>query len=46
VHGIVNHTLGFVSQDGTHTNNFEFLVTFKNFDERENGVKRINIEVG
>jgi hypothetical protein len=42
-HCVANHSLGFVSADGTNTNTIEGLVSFKSKNEKENGVKRINI---
>lgn len=46
VHRVVNHSLGFVSPDGTHTNNIEgFWSHFKATMRKENGVKRTNIDL-
>jgi len=44
-HRVVNHTHGFVAEDGTHTNNIEsFWGHFKNTMRKENGVRRNNID--
>lgn len=45
VHHVVNHSLGFVGPDGTHSNNIEgFWSHLKSTMRKENGVKRINID--
>ena len=45
LHRIVNHSEGFVSQDGTHTNNIEsFWSHLKSTMRKENGVMRANID--
>lgn len=46
VHHVVNHSLGFVAPDGSHTNNIEgFWAHLKSEMRRENGVKRDNIDI-
>lgn len=43
-HRIVNHSEGFVAEDGTHTNNIEgFWSHLKSQMRKENGVKRENL---
>lgn len=44
-HRTVNHSIGFVGEDGIHTNNIEgFWSHLKGSMRRENGVKRENID--
>jgi hypothetical protein len=44
-HQVVNHSVGFVAEDGTHTNNIEgFWAHLKSCMRKENGVKRVNID--
>jgi hypothetical protein len=44
-HRVVNHSIGFLSEDGVHTNNIEcFWSHLKASMRKENGVKRINID--
>lgn len=45
VHSIVNHSMGFISPDGIHTNNQEgFWAHLKASMRKEHGVKRVNID--
>lgn len=45
VHRNVNHSVGFVAPDGTHTNNIEgFWSHLKSSMRKENGVKRVYID--
>lgn len=44
-HHVVNHSIGFVSNEGIHTNNIEcFWSHLKTSMRKENGVKRVNID--
>lgn len=44
-HRVVNHSMGFVGSDGTHTNNIEaFWSHMKSSMRKENGVMRVNID--
>lgn len=45
-HSVVNHTNGFINEEGIHTNNIEaFWSHLKSSMRKENGVKRANIDV-
>lgn len=45
LHRVVNHSQGFISEDGIHTNNIEgFWSHLKGQMRAENGVKRVNID--
>lgn len=44
-HHVVNHTTGFVAEDGTNTNSIEcFWSHMKSSMRKENGVKRVNVD--
>lgn len=44
-HKIVNHSIGFTTSDGTHTNGIEgFWAILKDKMRKEHGVKRLNID--
>ncbi|KCZ77790.1 hypothetical protein H311_01194, partial [Anncaliia algerae PRA109] len=44
-HHVVNHSIGFVSPDGTHTNNIEgFWSTLKSEMRKQHGIKRNEID--